>query len=71
MRQDDNKLTRLSKCKFIARSIKTVADSIADGEFAELDAAWADETWAAIEDLTKALKKRDIPSPKSSHSRAL
>lgn len=64
MRQDDNKFTRLCKCKFIARSIKTVADSIADGEFAELDAAWADETWAAIEDLTKALKKAGYSKPK-------
>ena len=55
-RQAAEKRNRQYSAKSAASRIKEVADTIRAGDF-EPSEAWAADTWAAIEALTKAMRK--------------
>ena len=59
-RQAAEKRSRLYSAKSAASRIKEVADTIKAGDF-EPSEAWAADTWAAIEALTKAMRKAGYP----------
>lgn len=62
-RQSAEKRIRQYSAKSAASRIKEVADTIQGGDF-EPSEAWAADTWAAIEALTKAMRKAGYPRPR-------
>lgn len=62
-RQASEKLSRQHSAKSAASRISEVADTIKAGDF-EPSEAWAADTWAAIEALTKAMRKAGYPKPR-------
>lgn len=61
-RQSSKDRIRQSVTQYVASQIKTAADSLTAGEFAPSD-TWAAETWAAIDALSKAMRKAGQPRP--------
>ena len=68
-RQAAEKRSRLYSAKSAASRIKEVADTIKAGDF-EPSEAWAADTWAAIEALTKAMRKAGYPKPRKAPQKA-
>jgi hypothetical protein len=62
-RQAAEKRTRQYFAESSASRISEVADTIKAGDF-EPSEAWAADTWAAIEALTKAMRKAGYPKPR-------
>ena len=62
-RQAAEKRSRVYYAKSAASRIVEVADTIKAGDF-EPSEAWAADTWAAIEALTKAMRKAGYPKPR-------
>jgi hypothetical protein len=71
LKQNDRqqKASRLYSAKSAASRIKEVADTIKAGDF-EPSEAWAADTWAAIEALTKAMRKAGYPKPRKAPQKA-
>lgn len=61
-RQSNKDRMRQSVTQYVASQIKTAADSLTAGEFTPSD-TWAAETWAAIDALSKAMRKAGHPRP--------
>ncbi len=68
-RQAEEKRIRLCSAKSAASRIKEVADTIQGGDF-EPSEAWAADTWAAIEALTKVMRKAGYPKPRKAPQKA-
>ena len=68
-RQAEEKRIRLYSAKSAASRIFEVADTIQGGDF-EPSEAWAADTWAAIEALTKAMRKAGYPKPRKAPQKA-
>ena len=68
-RQVAEKRSRLYSVKSAASRIKEVADTIQGGDF-EPSEAWAADTWAAIEALTKAMRKAGYPKLRKAPQKA-
>lgn len=68
-RQAEEKRIRLYSAKSAASRIKEVADTIQGGDF-EPSEAWAADTWAAIEALTKVMRKAGYPKPRKAPQKA-
>ena len=68
-RQSAEKRSRQYSAKSAASRIKEVADTIKAGDF-EPSEAWAADTWAAIEALTKAMRKAGYPKPRKTPQKA-
>lgn len=68
-RQEAEKRSRQYSAKSAASRIKEVADTIQGGDF-EPSEAWAADTWAAIEALTKAMRKAGYPKPRKAPQKA-
>lgn len=68
-RQSEEKRIRQCSAEFVASRIKEVADTIKAGEFAP-SAAWAADTWAAIDALTKAMRKAGCARPHKAPQKA-
>ena len=65
-------IKRLSALNLIDSYIKMAADCIEDGLHADAPAEWAEKTWAAIDRLTKAMRKAGYSRPsKKSDSRSV
>lgn len=62
-RQSEEKRIRQYVANIAASHIHTVADTIRAGDFVP-DSKWAAEVWAAINELSKALRKAGYPKPK-------
>ncbi len=68
-RQAAKKRSRQYSAKSAASRIKEVADTIRGGDF-EPPEAWAADTWAAIEALTKAMRKAGFAKPRKAKQKA-
>lgn len=68
-RQEAEKQSRQYSAKSAASQIKEVADTIRAGDF-EPSEAWATDIWAAIEALTKAMRKAGYPKPRQATQKA-
>ena len=68
-RQAAEKRSRVYYAKSAASRIKEVADTIQGGDF-EPSEAWAADTWAAIEALTKAMRKAGYPKLRKAPQKA-
>ena len=68
-RQAAEKRTRQYFANSAASRIKEVADTIQGGDF-EPSEAWAADTWAAIEALSKAMRKAGYPKPRKAAKKA-
>ena len=68
-RQAAEKRTRQYFANSAASRIKEVADTIQGGDF-EPSEAWAADTWAAIEALTKVMRKAGYPKPRKAPQKA-
>ena len=68
-RQAAEKRSRVYSAKSAASRIKEVADTIQGGDF-EPSEAWAADTWAAIEALTKAMRKAGYPKLRKAPQKA-
>ncbi|EGD8037500.1 hypothetical protein DOY07_21130, partial [Shigella sonnei] len=68
-RQAAEKRSRQYSAKSAASRIKEVADTIRAGDF-EPSAPWAADTWAAIDALTKAMRKAGYPKPRKAPKKA-
>ena len=68
-RQAAEKRTRQYFANSAASRIKEVADTIQGGDF-EPSEAWAADTWAAIEALTKAMRKAGYPKLRKAPQKA-
>ena len=68
-RQAAEKRTRQYFANSAASRIKEVADTIQGGDF-EPSEAWAADTWAAIEALTKVMRKAGYPKPRKATQKA-
>lgn len=68
-RQEAEKRSRQYSAKSAASRIKEVVDTIQGGDF-EPSEAWAADTWAAIEALTKAMRKAGYPKPRKAPQKA-
>ena len=68
-RQEAEKRSRQYSAKSAASRIKEVADTIQGGDF-EPSEAWAADTWAAIEALTKVMRKAGYPKPRKATQKA-
>jgi len=68
-RQEAEKRNRQYYAKSAASQIKEVADMIQGDDF-EPSEAWAADTWAAIETLTKALRKAGYNKPRKAPKKA-
>ena len=68
-RQAAEKRTRQYFAESSASRISEVADTIKAGDF-EPSEAWAADTWAAIEALTKAMRKAGYPKPRKAPQKA-
>lgn len=68
-RQAAEKRTRQYFAESSASRISEVADTIKAGDF-EPSEAWAADTWAAIEALTKAMRKAGYPKPRKATQKA-
>ena len=68
-RQAAEKRSRVYYAKSAASRIVEVADTIKAGDF-EPSEAWAADTWAAIEALTKAMRKAGYPKLRKAPQKA-
>ena len=68
-RQAAEKESRQYAAKSVARQIKKAADAINAGDF-EPSEEWAADTWAAIDALTKAMRRSGYPKPKKMPQKA-
>ena len=68
-RQEAEKRSRQYSAKSAASRIVEVADTIKAGDF-EPSEAWAADTWAAIEALTKAMRKAGYPKLRKAPQKA-
>ena len=68
-RQAAEKRSRQYFANSAASRIKEVADTIQGGDF-EPSEAWAADTWAAIEALTKVMRKAGYPKPRKATQKA-
>lgn len=68
-RQAAEKLSRQYSAKSAASRIKEVADTIRGGDF-EPSEAWAADTWAALDELSKAMRKAGYPKPRKAPKKA-
>ena len=68
-RQAAEKRSRVYSAKSAASRIVVVADTIKAGDF-EPSEAWAADTWAAIEALTKAMRKAGYPKLRKAPQKA-
>ena len=68
-RQAAEKLSRQYSAKSAASRIKEVADTIRAGDF-EPSEAWAADTWAALDELSKAMRKAGYPKPRKAPKKA-
>lgn len=68
-RQSSKEKMRQSVTQYVASQIKTAADSLTAEEFTPSD-TWAAETWAAIDSLSKAMRKAGHPRPAKATTKA-
>jgi len=62
MRQSVEKTNRQYKARHVASQIASAADSITREEF-DISDGWAADCWAAIDELSRAMRKAGYPKP--------
>ena len=67
-RQSREKLSLQSGATFIDSYIKKATDSLTKEVFVP-DAAWADQVYAAVDELTRAMRKTGFPRPKKAKAK--
>jgi len=69
MRQSIEKTSRQYGARNVASRIASAADSITREEF-DISDDWATDTWAAVDALTKAMRKAGYPKPHKAPQKA-
>jgi len=62
-RQSRDEASKRGAARYLHSQIKTVADSLTTGVY-EPDAAWADQVYRAIDELTRTMRRAGFPRPK-------
>jgi len=67
-RQLRDEASKRGTARYLHSQIKTVADSLTKEVFVP-DAAWADQVYAAVDELTKAMRRAGFPRPKKAKAK--
>ena len=67
-RQLRDEASKRGTARYLHSQIKTVADSLTKEVFVP-DAAWADQVYAAVDELTRAMRKTGFPRPKKAKAK--